>query len=76
MFEQIGTFLTQILDFFKMLWDFVSGLISDVVELTTLLVDASEQLPNYLSFLPSSISGALLVLLGIVVLYKILGREG
>lgn len=57
-------------------FDFVVSLVSDIVYLVQITGKFLTQLPSYFSWMPAEISALLLVLFTIVVLYKILGREG
>lgn len=68
-FQGIGNFITSIVDF-------IVGIFSDIVYLIQLTGKFLGQLPGYFSWMPAEISALLLVLFAIVVLYKILGREG
>lgn len=68
-FQGIGNAITSA-------FDFVVSLISDIVYMIQLTGKFLVQLPRYFSWLPPQISALLLVLFAIVVIYKILGREG
>lgn len=68
-FQGIGNAITSA-------FDFVVSLVSDIVYLIQLTGKFLGQLPAYFSWMPAEISTLLLVLFTIVVLYKILGREG
>lgn len=68
-FEGIGNAITSA-------FDFVVSLVSDIIYLVQLTGKFLAQLPGYFSWMPAQISSLLLVLFAIVVLYKILGREG
>lgn len=61
--------LTSVIEF---LIDFVEGLIS-IISLTATFV---VMVPSYLSWLPSQVLSIIVVAFGIVVIYKISGREG
>lgn len=73
----------QIVNFFKMLIDllvgavqFVVKLLKDLVYVVQLLGQAVANLPQYLGFLPSMAVSVLVTVFAIVVIYKVLGREG
>lgn len=68
-FQGIGNAITSA-------FDFVVSLVSDIVYLIQLTGKFLGQLPGYFSWMPAEISTLLLILFTIVVLYKILGREG
>ena len=68
-FQGIGNAITSAIDF-------VVSLISDIVYMIQLTGKFLAQLPGYFSWMPPEISALLLVLFAIVVIYKILGREG
>lgn len=57
-------------------FDFVISFFQDLIYVIQLLGKFLGQLPQYLSWMPSSVSGLLITLFAIVVIYKILGREG
>ena len=72
----IITFFESIFNIIKSLVDFVIGIIDDIVYLVQLTGRFLMQIPSYLGWLPSSIVASLVAIFTIVVLYKILGREG
>lgn len=57
-------------------FDFVVSFFSDLVYLIQLLGSALANMPGFLNWLPPEMVTLLLVLVSIVVIYKILGREG
>lgn len=57
-------------------FDFVISFFQDLIYVIKLLGKVILSIPNYLSWLPSSVVALLLTLFAIVVIYKILGREG
>lgn len=57
-------------------FDFVISFFQDLIYIIQLLGRFLSQLPNYFSWLPADILALLLTLFAIVVIYKILGREG
>lgn len=68
-FKGIGTAITSIIDF-------VIGLFEDLVYMIKLLGQVVLNIPNYFSWLPAEILALIVVLISVVVIYKILGREG
>lgn len=68
-------FFTGIADFVTGAIDFLIGIISDIVYLVQLTAKAVASIPSYFSWVPPQILALLLTIFGIVVLYKILGRE-
>ena len=63
--EYISTAWTFLVDFFK-----------DTFDMIKLVGETVAKLPQYFTWLPEELLTILLVLFGVVVLYKILGREG
>lgn len=56
--------------------DFIISTIRDLLYMVGLLGELTVNLPDYLGWLPSSIMTHFLVIISIVVVYKIIGREG
>lgn len=56
--------------------DFVVGIVQDLVYMVKLLTTFIAKLPQMFSWLPSSVVAILLTIFGIVIVYKIMGREG
>lgn len=56
--------------------DFVMGLFEDLVYMIKLLGQVVLNIPNYFSWLPPQILALIVLIISIVVVYKILGREG
>jgi hypothetical protein len=76
MIEWIGNLLQKLADFFTSLWEFLKGMIEDIVTLVKLLKDWLAQIPSLFDWLPSTLLTLVILGIGVVVLYKILGREG
>lgn len=76
MLDGIFKAIQTIVQFIEGLWSFLTQFFEDVVNLVTLLKDWLLALPDLLSFLPSSLMALIITGFGIVVLYKVLGREG
>lgn len=75
--------MQTLIDFFKSftdivssLVDFVIGLFEDLVYMIKLLGQVVLNIPVYFSWLPAEVLALVVVLIGVVVVYKILGREG
>jgi len=75
--------MQAILDFFTGIWnvitsliDFVVGIVEDLVYVVKLTGTFLAQIPNYFSWLPSAYVTLIVTIFGIVVVYKVLGREG
>lgn len=58
------------------LFDFIVDLIQDLIYVVELLADGLKELPMMFSWLPGALVTAIITIFGIVVIYKILGREG
>lgn len=74
--DAILNFFSGIADAVSSLFDFVFGIVSDLVYLVGLTGKFLSQIPAYFSWLPSQLVTLLVTIFAIVVLYKILGREG
>lgn len=68
-FEGIATAIVSVIDF-------VVSFFEDVVYLIKLTARFLGQLPSYFVWLPSPIVALLLTIFAVVVIYKVLGREG
>lgn len=76
MLDSIFKGIQTIVQFFEAVWTFIVQLFEDIGNLVSLLKDWLTSLPDLLSFLPSSLMALIITGFGIVVLYKVLGREG
>lgn len=74
--QTIVQFFSAIGDAIISIFDFIVAFFQDLVYMIQLLGIFVLQIPVYFSFLPSGMLGLLVVTFGIVVLYKIFGREG
>lgn len=74
--KTIINFLSLIGEFIVNLVDFVIGLFEDLVYMVQLLGKFIANLPFYFSWLPEPLVSTLIIIFGVVVVYKILGREG
>ena len=73
----------DILDFLKMLgdtlisfFDFVFSLVEDLVYVIQLTGETVVKIPSYFSWLPDEAVAIIVSIFAIVVIYKVLGREG
>ena len=69
-------FFSGLVDIIGGLVDFVLGFISDLVYLAQITAKAVASIPSYFSWVPAPVLALLLSVFAVVVLYKILGREG
>ena len=56
--------------------DFVVGMIEDLVYVVKLCGSFVAKIPTLFSWLPASVVAIIVIIFAIVVIYKILGREG
>lgn len=70
------SFLEQIWSIITALIDFVISLVQDLVYLVQLLAVFLSNSDALFSWLPTTIVSLTVVTLGLVVVYKVLGREG
>lgn len=75
--------MSAIIDFFSSIangisaaFDFLIGIIQDLVYIVKLTAKFLVSIPSYFSWLPGEVFSILAVILSVVVIYKILGREG
>lgn len=76
MLQEIRDILVSIGDFFKTVIDFVISFFQDLVYMVKLVSETVAQLPDYFSWLPGSLLTLILAIITVVVIYKIVGREG
>lgn len=69
-------FFTGIADAVSAAFSFLFGLIADIVYLVQLTGKFLAQLPLYFSWIPGELLALIMLIFTIVVLYKVLGREG
>ena len=74
--DAIIGFITGFADLVSGAFEFLLGVLSDLVFIVSLIVKAVVSLPKLFSWLPSSISALLIAAFAVVALYKFLGREG
>lgn len=75
--------MQAIIDFFVGLFDivvalveFVISFIEDIIYVIQLTALFLKEIPNYFAWLPTAFTSMLVLIFGIVVIYKVLGREG
>lgn len=69
-------FFTGIADLAIGAFEFLIGTIRDIVYIAQLTGKAIAAIPGYLTLLPAPVVALLMTIFAIVVIYKILGREG
>lgn len=74
--QAIADFLKGIGEVLLFIADFIIDFFSDIVYLVKMLGMILDQLPVYLSWLPSELLSIMVAIFVLVVLYKVLGREG
>lgn len=76
MLETIKNTLLSIGDFFVTIFDFVVGFVNDIINVIKYCASAVAKIPDYFAWLPAEILAIIVALFAIVVIYKVLGREG
>lgn len=56
--------------------DFLIGFIEDIVYIVKITGEFVLQIPSYLGWLPAPVLTIVVVVFGVVVIYKVMGREG
>lgn len=75
--DTIINYIEQIISVIASLVDFVVQLVADLVQLVAQLTVVIGQLPTWLNLcLPTNLVATVVGLLSVVVIFKILGREG
>ena len=72
----IITFFEGIVDAITGAIDFLIGFIEDIVYIVKITGEFVLEIPNYLSWLPAPVLVIVVVVFGVVVIYKVMGREG
>lgn len=75
MLDGIIDILTKIGDFFSSVVDFIVSIFTDLANFIKLLGQFVVKFPEWFSWLPSQILTLLVLLIGIVVLLRVLGRD-
>lgn len=76
MLQTIANFFTGIADVVTSIIDFVVGIVTDLVYVVTLCNEFVMKIPTYFAWLPSPVITVIVSIFAIVVIYKVLGREG
>lgn len=76
MLETLKNFFLGLADVISSLIDFVIGLVEDIVYVVKLTGSFVVKVPDYFSWLPVPVVASIVTIFAIVVVYKILGREG
>lgn len=76
----MSSLISAVKEFFSLvgtLIEFIFGLVADLVNVVELLADTVVRLPEYFGyFFPSQFITLFVTIISLVVVYKILGREG
>lgn len=76
MLTTIKDFLVGIGDAIVSLWDFIIGFFEDLVYIIQLTGKFVLNIPSYFAWMPGEIVTLIIMIFSIVVIYKVLGREG
>lgn len=76
MLDTIKNVLVGIGDFFVSIYEFVIGFFRDIAYVIELTAEFVAKIPDYFDWLPAEVVALIVVIFGIVVIYKVLGREG
>lgn len=74
MLEFIKNAIQAISTFFTSVWQIITGLVEDIVYTVKLLGDIVVKIPSFFSYLPPAVLSILIISIGVVVIYKIMGR--
>ena len=72
----IKDFFLGIADVVTGLVDFVIGFIQDIVYIVKLCTSFVAKIPRLFSWLPTEVLAIVVIIFSVVVIYKIMGREG
>lgn len=76
MLDAIFKAIQDVVSFINSAWLFLKNAWDEIVQLVTMLKDFLVSIPQLVGFLPASIASLIILGFGVVVLYKIMGREG
>lgn len=76
MFKVLKNFLLSIGSVITGLVDFVIGFIEDIVYVVKLCTSFVAKIPSLFSWLPTEVLAIVVITFSVVVIYKIMGREG
>lgn len=74
--EAIVSMLNSIGNFIASIVDVVLGLVQDVVYVIQITAKTVASIPTYFTWLPTAAAGLIVTIFGVVVVYKVIGREG
>lgn len=74
--DAILEFFTGVADLLMGAIDFLVGVIGDIVYIAQLTAKAVTSIPNFFQWLPAPVVALVVTIFAVVVIYKILGREG
>lgn len=72
---EIIDFFRSIGEFFSSVVDFIVSFFSDLAYVVQLLGEFVVKIPSFFSWLPSSLVAVIVTIFGVVVIYKVLGRD-
>lgn len=72
----MAQFLQTIADFFVAIFEIVMSLVRDIIQMVKMLGEFVVKIPDLFQWLPPAAVGMIVTIFGVVVIYKILGREG
>lgn len=76
MLETIKEFIMGIGSMLMSIWDFVIGFFEDVAYIVKITGQALLHIPEIFSWLPAEMVALIVIIVGVVVVYKVTGREG
>lgn len=74
MIEFIKNAISSISEFFTTVWSIISSLVDDIIYVVKLLGNIVAQIPSLFSWLPAPVLALFILAIGLVVVYKVLGR--
>lgn len=76
MIDSILSAIENIVGFLDTIWEFVVNFTTDTFSMIKLVGETLSKIPSYLKWLPPEFIVGVVAIFGVVVIYKILGREG
>lgn len=76
MLASIKDYIVQIGEFFGSIFDFVIDFFEDIAYVIKLTGEFVLKIPDYFSWLPVEVVALIVTIFSVVVIYKVLGREG
>lgn len=76
MLETIKNFFLGLTNVITSLIDFVVGFVEDIVFVVKLCASFVAKIPSLFSWLPSGVLAMIILTFSVVVIYKVMGREG